>query len=245
MPDPSETLRVLLIQVRDSDEVCLHERDCIRDITGLRDDQFTRINIVADPGFDTDAIDDHDAVIIGGAAVHSAVADDPFTPRLTAAVRRMVEHSKPLFGSCWGHQFIARALGGAVVHDDAQGEVGAFDVIATPAGLADPVFGPAGSRYPVLMGHHDRVAALPPSGVELARSERCGHQAFRIDGRPVWGAQFHAELTPEALADRLARYQQYKPTDDERSAARPVETPEAAGILRRFIAHAAAVAARP
>jgi GMP synthase-like glutamine amidotransferase len=45
---------------------------------------------------------------------------------------------------------------------------------------------------------HHYVAPLPPGAVELARTPACV-QAFRIEGKPAWGLQFHAEVTREDL----------------------------------------------
>ena len=42
------------------------------------------------------------------------------------------------------------------------------------------------------------MAPLPPGAVELARTPACV-QAFRIEGKPAWGLQFHAEVTRENL----------------------------------------------
>ena len=49
------------------------------------------------------------------------------------------------------------------------------------------------ARATVFQWHH-YTFDLPHGGVELARSAVCT-QAFRLDGRPAWGIQFHAEVT--------------------------------------------------
>jgi hypothetical protein len=48
-------------------------------------------------------------------------------------------------------------------------------------------------RATVFQWHH-YTFDLPHGGVELARSAVCT-QAFRLNGRPAWGIQFHAEVT--------------------------------------------------
>lgn len=232
----SPDLRVLLLQVRDAPEVAEHERLSVRTVTGLQPEQLDSINLVNEPA-PWSRVQRADAVIIGGAGVHSAVNDDPFCQDLTALIRRMVDESVPLFGSCYGHQFIARALGGSVIHDMRHAEVGAIDVTATPEAGDDPIFGVCPARYTVLMGHQDRVDRLPQSAIELAYSDACRNQAFRIEGAPVWGTQFHSELTPERLMDRLRRYRQYAPdpAEFERIERALRTTPDAQRILRRFL----------
>lgn len=229
--------RVLLVQIRDSPEVAAHERAALMGVTGLRDEHIDPLNVVREPRVDWGRVEAADAVIIGGAGVHSAVEDYDFSDSLAGAIERMASERTPLFGSCYGHQLIARVLGGRVVHDETRSEVGAVEVSGTGAAGRDPLFGACPDRYTVLMGHHDRVDALPPGAVEMARSERCDNQAFRIDGLPIWGTQFHAELTPERLMERLARYRQYVPSDEGFEAVRRglEPTPHAQGILRRFL----------
>ena len=52
------------------------------------------------------------AIITGSpASVHD---DGAWIPRLEALVRDMARSGLPLFGACFGHQIIAKALGGAV-----------------------------------------------------------------------------------------------------------------------------------
>jgi GMP synthase (glutamine-hydrolysing) len=234
-------LRLLLIQVRESPDVARHERASLMDITGLRDSQIDAINVVENPEIDWKRIDRVHAVVIGGAGVHSATADAPFTPVLADAVKKMVDTDVPLFGSCYGHQFMARFLGGEVVTDRSRSEVGTIDVTLTPHGAADRLFGHCPERFPVLMGHNDRVTTLPPGATELASSAVCDNQAFRLDGFPVWGTQFHSELSPDRLVERLTMYAKvYAPDEEEfariKRALRP--TPEAEQLLHRFLAMA-------
>ena len=88
------------------------------------------------------------------------------------------------------------------------------------------------------MGRHDYVSVLPEGAVELAFSERSRNQAFRLEGKPIYGTQFHTELSVDRLLERLAVYQSiYVPDDGEfgdlQERCRP--TPEADQILSRFL----------
>lgn len=236
-PTIDPELRVLLIQVRDAPEVARHERDSIMTVTGLRDEQIDAANLALEPRLAPERVERADAVVIGGAGVHSAVEDYPFSADLADLIERMVDRRVALFGSCYGHQIIARTLGGSVIHDEERAEVGTIDVTATEAATDDPVFSACPRRYTALMGHQDRVDRLPAGALELAYSATCRNQAFRLEGRPVWCTQFHAELTPVTLVERLSRYRHYAPDDDEferiKRELRP--TPHARLILARFL----------
>src|SRR6266511_4075268 len=76
-------------------------------------------------------------------------------------------------------------------------EVGWYEIAITEAGAADPIVGPLAPSVELFEWHH-YVSPLPPGAVELARTPMCT-QAFRIDGKPACGLQFHAEVTKQDL----------------------------------------------
>ena len=179
-------MRVFLFQVRADNVAAKHERECILETGGIDRSQLGFVNLAMHPQCSAELCRDADVVLIGGSASHSVVNDDPFTEDLISTVNAIVERRQPLFGSCWGHQFIARALGGKVVTDPERGEVGVVDVQSTPEAGDDPLFTGMPDRYPVLMGHHDRVDVLPDGCRELAFSSSCRNQAFCLEGYPVY-----------------------------------------------------------
>ena len=231
-------LRILLLQIRDEPEVERQEQDCFVHFSGLAPEQFAYRNLVARPNLDADDVKAFDAVIIGGAGAHSVTEEYPFTAPLAAAVARMVDAGQPLFGSCWGHQFIAKALGGEVVTDLDRKELGTYDIELTPAGGSDPWLAGLPRKFGVQLGHHDRVVRLPQGAVELAASARCPNQAFRLAGLPVYGAQFHVELDRERMLARASVYREeyladHGAMESLEQALRP--SPESATLLRRFL----------
>ena len=230
--------KVLLLQIRTHPGAERQEQLCFLDRCGLAPDQLATRNLVAEPELTWGAVEGFDAVLIGGAGAHSVTRDYPFTAPLAEVVRRMIDEERPLFGSCWGHQFIARVLGGTVVTDPFRGEVGTFPLELTPTGAADPLFAGFPPRFDVQLGHHDRVESLPPGVEELAYSEACRNQALRVAGKPVYGSQFHCEMNVGDMRARLRMYRDdYLPAgqteDDLDRSLRP--TPEADRILGRFL----------
>jgi GMP synthase (glutamine-hydrolysing) len=237
MHDGVANMKVLLIQIRADHIASRHERDCILEMTDLTADHLEFVNVAMKYKVDAAQYERADAVIIGGSGSHSAINDDPFTESLIDDLKRLVDKEVPILGSCWGHQFLVRALGGEVIHDPESGEVGVCDIHSTEAGVSDELFSGCPESYPVLMGHHDRVSELPPGATELAYSDLCRNQAYRINGLPVYGTQFHTELLPERLIERLKMFRQYMPDDDEfeRLKAKMRPTPHAAKIMQRFL----------
>ena len=230
--------RVLLLQIRTHREAERQEQLCFLERCGLAPEQLVCRNLVAEPELTWADVAGADAVMIGGAGSHSVTRDYPFSAPLTAVLLRLIDEDRPVFGSCWGHQLLAQALGGEVVTDPARGEVGTFAVELTPAAADDPLFAGFPRRFDVQLGHHDRVESLPPGVEELSYSEVCRNQALRVVGKPVYGTQFHSEMNVGHMRARLRMYRDaYLPAEQAEDELdlilRP--TPEADRILGRFL----------
>lgn len=237
-PLAERRIRVVLVQVRGLLEAKRHEVWCIRQCTGLEPEQLYTWNVVDRPQIRWGELLGADALLIGGSGDHSVTEDYPFMPWLTEVVRNAAAVGKPLFGICWGHHMLARALGGKVRTDPASEEVGTFEVELTPAGQDDPLFAGSPARFAANLVHHDCVSELPPGFVELARNVTCRNQAIRLAGQPLYGTQFHGEMTPDQLRRRLLMYREAYIESEEEAAAvvdRLQPTAEAHGLLRRFL----------
>ncbi|MEM8599242.1 MAG: type 1 glutamine amidotransferase [Bacteroidota bacterium] len=232
--------RVRLLQIRERPPILAEERESFRVRCGLAAEQLVTTNVLRDPLPET-LLDDVDAVMIGGAGAYSVTQTFDWTPDLLALVRACADRALPLFGSCWGHQFIARAFGGRVVHAPHRSEMGTHAVHLTRAGQDDVLFGQLPPTFEAQMGHQDWVETLPPGSVELATNDRAPHQAFRMTGLPIYGTQFHSELNAEAERDRLVTYRAYYPEMQDDARFNAVvggvrETPEVDALLAAFLA---------
>src|ERR1044072_1727168 len=240
--------RVLLLQVRDKRAAELHEQQCFVDRLGLARKDLTCINVVERQVPSLSQALDSDVVILGGAGGHSAYVDHPFTGPLVGLVPELVDQGRPFFGPCSGHQFLGRAPGGSVVHDPANEEIGTFEVELTPAGAEDPLFRGVPTRFAAHLGHHDRIDRMPSSLVTLASTQRCAQQVVRVPGKPVYGAQFHCEMTEQHWRERvMMSARDYMSGDDPAAqlAERLRPTPYADGLLARFIEHVVAPPSSP
>jgi GMP synthase (glutamine-hydrolysing) len=237
-PFPAKA-RVLLLQVRDQRAAELHEQQCFVDRLGVAPERLDCVNVVERAVPSVAAAAAADLVVLGGAGAHSAYRDDPFTAPLSDLVNELVERGRPFFGACFGHQFMGRALGGSVVHDPENEEIGTFEVELTEEGARDPLFGGLPRSFAVHLGHHDRIDRMPPQLVTLASTPRCAQQAVRVAGKPAYGAQFHCEMTEQHMRERVLMYAR-----DYMSGADPVgelarrlrPTPHADSLLARFVA---------
>ena len=149
--------------------------------------------------------DHFSAVIPMGGNAHAW--DEDGVPLLRAErvfLEKAVEADLPVFGICLGGQLLARALGGDV-KAAAEPEIGWVDITLTDEAADDPVFGRLENPTGVYQWHYD-VFEPPPGARVLARSESSPNQAFRLDGRDVWGIQFHPEATPDLWELWIARH---------------------------------------
>lgn len=205
-----ENVKVLLVQARSTSDIEIQEQLCFLERCKIQRRQLTSRSVLRD-AIEAGSLETFDAVMIGGAGEYSAVEDYVWMPALLDLIRICHDRRIPTFGSCWGHQLIARALGGRVIHDSGLAEMGCHYVTLTESGRFDPIFGSFPERFLANMGHHDRVVELPPEAVELAYSDTQRYQAFRMADRPMYGTQFHSELDAERERERLYRYRAHYP----------------------------------
>jgi len=131
-----------------------------------------------------------DRIILSG-SLTGAEEDAPWVDALMSFIRETVDRGVPLFGVCYGHQMIARALGGKqVVGKNRVPEFGWTEVEIIEQ---SPLFEGLENRFHSFSYHYDCVKELPAGFRLLARSEDCEIQAYTIQDKPVFGIQFHPE----------------------------------------------------
>ena len=118
-------------------------------------------------------------------------------------LRRLMADGVPVLGVCLGAQLLAEAAGGSV-RPASVPEIGWHEVRLEDAAGDDALTAPLPPSFCGFQWHS--YEAVPPAGsVALARSDRC-LQAFRLNGAPAWGMQFHAEVDPDGLEGWIAGY---------------------------------------
>ena len=231
--------RFLLLQVREpGDPMAENEASAFRRALGIEESQLEVFDLLTGAP-SRSRLRWADAVLIGGSGDHSVVRGGPWLAGALGAMETLYERSIPTFASCWGFQALAKALGGRVVTDHARAEVGVLPLDLTDAGKRDPLFGPIGSGFPVVIGHEDIVDELPDGAVSLASSSTIENEALKFVGKPIYATQFHPELGKEDLIQRITAYPPYLALTGTRSieefrAVTP-DTPGATRLLRRFV----------
>jgi GMP synthase-like glutamine amidotransferase len=148
-----------------------------------------------------DRLDECDGYLTNGAGA-SANDPDPWIARLADFFRHLhAEHAK-LFAICFGHQIIAKALGGRVEKSTRGWGVGIHDIAVLHR---EPWMTPTADSFRVICSHQDQVVELPPDGVILASTAHCPVSMFRCG--TLVGIQGHPEFSiayAQALLDSRA-----------------------------------------
>lgn len=149
------------------------------------------------------AIADFDGVILTGSPLHIG---DP-----TPTVRYQIEFTRAAFatdvavwGSCWGLQLAAVALGGSVRRNPNGREIGVARAITVTAdGRSHPLLAGRPAVFDALCAHADEIDALPPGATVLAANSVSAIQAMAAPtpaGGQFYGTQYHPELDLIAVA---------------------------------------------
>jgi len=140
---------------------------------------------------------DYSAIVISGSAA-CVTAPELWMDEVSDVILDAKAADVPVLGVCFGHQMVAYALfGSSAVRRSSTPEIGWTDIEVTqPVSL----FAGLGDTFNTFESHFDEVVACPGMTV-FARSERCEVQGYQVDGSPIWGVQFHAEMAFEEAVD--------------------------------------------
>ncbi len=230
------------MQAREAaDPMAAHEHNCFVHRTGLSAENIRAHDLCQGPPPSRE-VRAFDAVMVGGAGDYYVSKGN--LPRFDAfldLLRDLIDRRQPTFASCFGYQSLVLALGGEIVFDPDNTEVGTFELTLTDAGRDDPLFGELPATFWAQMGHKDRATRHPEGIPNFAASARAPLQALRVPGLPIWASQFHPELDRDTNQDRFRHYLDgyatyMSPEEREAALGRFRDSPEASALLHRFIA---------
>ena len=235
------TFEVLLLQARhQSDPTLEEERQSFARYAGLDPQQVVSHDLLQGPPT-LDRVRRFGAMMIGGSGeFYVSKQHLPGREPLAELLNEVVEVGHPTFASCFGFHLMVEALGGEIIHDPLNVEVGTHTVELLPEAASDPLLSALPATFAAQMGRKDRAARLPDGVANLARTPPCPLQAFRIPGKSIWATQFHPELDETTNRERYLRYlegyaEHMDDEERERALASFRPSPETAPLLRRFV----------
>lgn len=152
-------------------------------------------------------------------------------------LRRAHAQQIPILGVCYGHQLIAWAFGGEVNFHPLGREIGSVSIARTLASRGDLLFEQLPQEFKVQVSHQQTVTRLPEDAVLLAQSDFESNQAFRLGGC-CWGLQFHPEFSDEVMKAYIRERRDViaeEGLNPDALLEQVVATPEAAGLIERFV----------
>ena len=108
----------------------------------------------------------------------------------------------PVLGICYGMQMLIHTLGGRVAPGPAR-EFGRAEMTVTAED--DPLFAGVPREFPVWMSHGDKVVSYPAGTRVLARTANTENAAVAIEGRRLYGIQFHPEVVHTKYGAEIIR----------------------------------------
>ncbi len=139
------------------------------------------------------SIDEFDAFVITGSP-NSAYQELPWILQLEKLIQEIYASGKKLLGICFGHQMIAKALGGEV-KDANEWLLGLHDIKVS---VQKPWMQPFKEDASLYFINHDQVSQLPDEAEVLAHNASCPQGMFCV-GNQVFCVQAHPEQSEDFL----------------------------------------------
>ncbi len=234
-----KTLKILLLQIRDQVRVRQEELDSFVLYSNITKSNIDVLNVFDKPTFDYDVLTGYDALFVGGASEASVLdpATYPFVPDCIKLLKKCIETRFPVFASCFGFQLAVLALGGSIVRDEVNFEMGTIPISITKSALQDPLMHDTPDGFMAVSVHRERAPTLPQDCDLLAFTPSCPH-AFKLKNAPFWAFQFHPEVDKATLVERLTIFKAHYTENDEhlnQVLSNAQETPQANLLPTKFI----------
>ena len=114
-----------------------------------------------------------------------------YDPNAFKADLSKIRGKMPVLGICYGAQFIAHTEGGKVENADSR-EYGRANLSFIDK--EDELFQNISLGSQIWMSHGDTITKTPAAFKTIAGTDNVQIAAYRIEGEPTWGVQFHPEV---------------------------------------------------
>jgi GMP synthase (glutamine-hydrolysing) len=123
----------------------------------------------------------------------------PTMERIGRAEEMVKEIDLPMLGICLGQQLMAKAYGGEI----GTGMKGGYAAVKIEILDEDEILKGLGPTTNVWASHADEVTKLPSDFIQLAKSDICEIEAIRHKTKPLFGVQWHPEVSHTEKGEEL------------------------------------------
>ena len=121
-------------------------------------------------------------------------------------LKPIIDTNTPILGVCYGHQLLAKLLGGKVDWNPNGREIGQVNLCLTNEIHQDDLFKDLmdsdRAQLDFIATHQQSIVELPNNATLLGSTNLDSHHCFRYKNH-VWGLQFHPEFTSEIIKDYI------------------------------------------
>jgi GMP synthase-like glutamine amidotransferase len=171
-----------------------------------------------------------DGYVITGSPA-SANGNEDWITTLMSLIREIEQRRIPTVGVCFGHQIIARALGGLVGKNP--GGWG-FGISPTTFTTTRPWMSPEAETINLYAAHSEQVLQLPEKAELLGGSAFCPVGSYAI-GDHIFTTEYHPEMTTEFVIDLSHAFESYIGTGIANKARAQFKTPADGKLFARWM----------
>lgn len=241
MDNTLETLKILLLQIREDSITKSEEWQEFIRFSGLRTEQIETLNVFDTPHFTPEIMNNYHALFIGGSS--DATVRDPITYPFVGSCKKLIrfcyDQQIPVLASCFGFQLAVEEFGGKVELDAPQMEMGLYQIALTEFAKEDLLLHDTRNQFWAVSGHKERATQLPQEAVLLGQTALCPYHIFTFADKPFYAFQFHPEVDTQDLITRITRYQQrYSVCNNTLQSIIDTaihQTTESNDIIRKFV----------
>ncbi|CAJ1936123.1 unnamed protein product [Sphenostylis stenocarpa] len=152
--------------------------------------------------------EDHELALYDGFVITGSCSDahgnDIWVRDLLNLLRKLHSMNKKLLGICFGHQILARALGGKVTRSPTGWDIGVRTITLSPSLPFSLSCLDLPSRLSIIECHRDEIRELPAKAEVIAWSDKTGIEVFKY-GDHIMGIQGHPEYSKDILLHLIDR----------------------------------------
>lgn len=135
---------------------------------------------------DRDALSKYDSFVLSGRRINDKNTNMVNSKIITHAIDQKI----PLFGVCYGSEIIALTCGGAIKKMDKPRQGLCTIKPTTKNELCT-------DSMRVFESHRYEISTLSKTLVSIASSAECTHEIIHIKDTPIYGTQFHPEMSDD------------------------------------------------